>query len=171
MQKTQQEMDDERQRLAEVNDGGLARKQEECEQAASRAVAAREEHEQHEQSASRLQEDVKTARRAVEAKGKIVNAKKKDVEEAETRLRTLAREDGQRQSGFPDKMPQLLRAIQQEKSFSSRPIGPVGSHVTLLKPEWSSILENTLGQALSSFIVTCKRDQNLLSSIMGRVNW
>lgn len=171
MQKTRQDMDDERQRLAEVNDGGFARKQEECEQAASRAAAARAEHEQHEQSASRLQEDVKIAKKEFESKGKIVDAKKRDVTEAETRLRTLAREDGQRQSGFHDKMPQLLRAIQQEKSFSSKPIGPVGSHITLLEPKWSSILENTFGGALSSFIVTCKRDQNLLSSIMARVNW
>lgn len=164
-------MDDEHRRLAEVNDGGYARKQEEYEQAKSRAAAARDEYEQHEQGASRLQEDVKNAKWDFESKGKIVDAKKKDITQAENRLRTLAREDGQRQSGFPDKMPQLLRAIQQEKSFTSRPIGPVGSHVTLLKPKWSSILESSFGQTLSSFIVTTKRDQNLLSSIMGRVNW
>lgn len=167
----EQKMDDEQRRLAEVSDGGYARKQEECEQAASRAAAARNEYEQHEHGASRLQEDVKIARGEVETKGKIVDGKKNDIAQAENRLRALAREDGQRQSGFPDKMPQLLRAIQQERSFTSRPIGPVGSHVTLLKPKWSSILESSFGQTLSSFIVTCKRDQSLLSSIMSRVNW
>lgn len=171
IQETQQKIDDENRRLAEVSDGGYARKQEECEQAARRATDARNEYEQHEQDTSRLQEDVKSASREVEAKGKVVDAKGKDITQAENRLRILAREDGQRQSGFPDKMPQLLRAIQQEKSFTSRPIGPIGNHVTLLKPKWSSILESSFGTTLSSFIVTCKRDMNILSNIMGRVNW
>lgn len=170
-QKTEQEINDEQRRLAEISDGGYARKQEECEQAASRAAAARNEYQHHEQSASRLQEDVKIARQEVESKSRIVEAKKNDFTQAKTRLQSLTKEDGQRQSGFPEKMPQLIRAIQQEKSFTSRPVGPVGSHITLLKQKWSSILESSFGNILSSFIVTCKRDQNLLSSIMSKVNW
>lgn len=171
IQRTQQNIDDENRRLAEISDGGYARKQEECEQAASRAAAARNEYDQHEQGASRLQEDVKAVNREVESKRKVVDAKRKDVTQAEDRLRALAREDGQKQSGFPDRMPHLQKAIQQERSFTSRPIGPLGEHVTLLKPKWSSILESSFGTNLTGFIVTCKRDMTILSNIMSRVNW
>ncbi|KAL3446823.1 hypothetical protein BJX65DRAFT_110411 [Aspergillus insuetus] len=67
-------------------------------------------------------------------------------------------------------MPALLRAIQQEQSFTERPIGPIGNFVTLLKPEWSSVLESSFGATLNSFIVTSKGDQSTLSKIMHRVN-
>jgi ATP-dependent RNA helicase DDX6/DHH1 len=99
------------------------------------------------------------------------DSKKNDITQAENRLRTLTREDGQRPTGFPDKMPALLRAIQQERSFTSQPVGPIGDHVTLLKPKWSSVLENSFGATLSSFIVSSKRDMNILSNLMGKVNW
>lgn len=171
IEETQHKIDDENRRLTEVSDGGYARKQDECEQAASRATAARNEYEEHVQGLGRLQEDVKTAGAEAESAKRLVDAKRNDITQAENRLRTLAREDGQRQSGFSDKMPALLRAIQQEKSFSTRPIGPIGHHITLLKPKWSSILENAFGNNLSSFIVTCKTDMVILSNIMGRVNW
>ncbi|KAJ5118534.1 hypothetical protein N7526_010171 [Penicillium atrosanguineum] len=79
-------------------------------------------------------------------------------------------EDGHRRDGFPDRMPALLKAIQQEGSFTSKPIGPIGAHITLLKPKWSSILENSFGGTLSSFIVSNKRDMSILSSLMVKVN-
>lgn len=68
-------------------------------------------------------------------------------------------------------MPALLRAIRDERSFNEPPVGPVGQHVRLLKPEWSSVLENSLGSTLGSFVVTSKQDLNTLSNIMQRVKW
>ena len=65
----------------------------------------------------------------------------------------------------------LLKAIQQEKSFTQTPVGPVGHHVSLLQPKWSSILETSFGTTLNSFIVTSKKDMNILSSIMKRAGW
>lgn len=166
-----QKIDDENRRLAEISDGGYARKQEECDQATRRAATARNDYAQHEQGMNRLREDVKSATQEVESKAKIVEHKKQEVMHAENRLRMLSREDGQRQTGFPDRMPQLLRAIQQEQSFTSRPIGPIGHHVTLLKPKWSFVLESSLGANLSGFIVSNKRDQAILNKIMSKVNW
>jgi len=134
-------------------------------------MAARKEYEDHQPGASSLQEDVKTAGKEMEWAKKQCDSKKNDIAQAENRLRSLTRENGQRHTGFPDKMPALLRAIQQERSFTSQPVGPIGDHITLLKPKWSSILENSFGATLSSFIVSCKRDMNILSSLMARVNW
>ncbi|KAJ5594544.1 uncharacterized protein N7459_000752 [Penicillium hispanicum] len=166
---TQNKIDAENRRLAEVSGGGYARKQEECEQAATRAATARKTFEEHGQGVGHLREDIQASERADELVKQQVDAKKDDVKQAEFRLQALAREDGHRQSGFPDKMPSLLRAIRQEQSFTTRPIGPIGDHVTLLKPKWSSILESSFGNTLSSFVVSSKRDMGILSSIMRRV--
>ncbi len=73
--------------------------------------------------------------------------------------------------GFEPNIGNLLRAIDNERGFKERPIGPVGRYIKLLKPEWASVVENTLGATLSSFVVTCKDDQNLLSKLMSKTSW
>ncbi|KAI9881144.1 MAG: Structural maintenance of chromosomes protein 6, partial [Watsoniomyces obsoletus] len=59
-------------------------------------------------------------------------------------------------------MPALLKAIQQERRFQASPVGPIGKHIKLLQPEWSSILEKAFGSTLNGFVVTNKRDQDLM---------
>ncbi|KAJ6111608.1 hypothetical protein N7523_007669 [Penicillium sp. IBT 18751x] len=167
---TQHKMEIENRRLTEASDGGYARKQEECEQAATRATAARKKYDDHQPGVTSLHEDVKIASKDLESAQRHFESKRNDVRLAEERLRALTREDGQRRDGFPDRMPALLKAIQQEGSFTSKPIGPIGAHITLLKPKWSSILENSFGGTLSSFIVSNKRDMSILSNLMMKVN-
>ena len=154
-----------------MSDGGYARKQRECEEAAYSATASRRAFEEHSQRVGHLREDIQNAMRQAESADEELSAKREDVKQAEARLQNLATQDGQRQHGFPDKMPSLLRAIRQERSFGSRPIGPIGDYVTLLKPKWSSILESSFGNTLSSFIVTSKKDMGILSRIMRQVGW
>jgi chromosome segregation ATPase len=162
---------EENQRLADASGGGYARKQKACEQAANDAAAAQKEYNEHRMGAGRLREDVELSQKEFEATQGPIEEKKKELEQAENRLRTLSREGGARQSGFHPRMPNLLRAIEQEESFQSRPVGPIGLHVTLLQPKWSSILESSFGGTLSSFIVTSRRDMNILSNIMRGVGW
>lgn len=83
----------------------------------------------------------------------------------------MERDGGARRSGFHEKMPMLIRAIQQDKSFKEPPVGPIGHYVSLLQPKWSSVLENSLGATLSSFVVTTKGDMNILFNTMQRVGW
>ncbi|KAL4783966.1 P-loop containing nucleoside triphosphate hydrolase protein [Aspergillus varians] len=165
-----QKIDQETQRLADLHGGGYSRKLEELEQAKQDVVEARKRNDEYQQEANRKYDDVKAAEDQKKAANQPVTQARLDVEEAESLLRNLNREGGSRNSGFPDKMPVLLNAIQQEKSFGERPVGPMGNFVTLLKPEWSSILESSFGTTLNSFIVTSKRDQTILSRIMQRVN-
>lgn len=76
------------------------------------------------------------------------------------------------QEGFPENMPNLLQTIRREaRLFAESPIGPLGSHIKLLKPKWTSILETTLGQILTAFVVTSKHDSNVLSDIMKKEGW
>ncbi|KAL5332680.1 hypothetical protein BJX70DRAFT_404329 [Aspergillus crustosus] len=166
----QQNIDQETQRLADLHGGGYSRRLEELEQAKQDVIDARRLNDEHRQNTNCIYTDVKAAENRQDAATPPVAQAKRDVEEAESQLRNLSRETGARNSGFPDRMPILLRAIQQEQSFIDRPVGPIGNFVTLLKPEWSSVLESSLGATLNSFIVTSKRDQTILSGIMQRVN-
>ncbi|KAJ5966006.1 hypothetical protein N7481_012720 [Penicillium waksmanii] len=170
MNEAQSNIDDENRRLAEMNDGSYARKQEECEQAGRDATEAKEKLEQHNEGESALKANIAKAEKEEHAAKANYDNKKNDVQQAENRLHSLRREDGQRRNGFHDKMPSLLRAIEKENSFSSRPIGPMGHHVTLLKQKWASILEVTLGGTLSAFLVSSKGDMNILSGLMRQVN-
>lgn len=91
-----------------------------------------------------------------------------DVKQAETALQNLRREEG---PGNSVVNRTLMRAIQQETSFTRKPVGPIGQHISLLQPKWASVLETSFGATLESFVVTSKRDMNTLSNIMQRVNW
>ena len=68
-------------------------------------------------------------------------------------------------------MPRLLKAIEQDRDFRQRPIGPIGKHLRLTKPKWSSILEKSFGGMLTAFVVTSKEDQGRLSALMRQINW
>lgn len=100
-----------------------------------------------------------------------ITKQRSDIEQSENLLRSMSKDREQHDSGFHEKMPMLLKAVQQENSFGRRPIGPLGHHLRLLKPEWSAVLENSFGATLTSFVVTTKRDMNVLSGIMQRVGW
>jgi chromosome segregation ATPase len=171
MNEAQKNIDDENRRLAEMNDGSYARKQEECEQAGRDAAEAKQKLEQHNEGESALKANIAKAEKEEHAAKANYDNKKNDVQQAENRLHSLRQEDGQRRNGFHDKMPSLLRAIEKEDRFASRPIGPMGHHVTLLNQKWASILEVTLGGTLSAFLVSSKGDMNILSGLMRQVNW
>ncbi|KAE8308707.1 P-loop containing nucleoside triphosphate hydrolase protein [Aspergillus transmontanensis] len=167
---TQQMIEEENQRLVDLSGGSYTRKQEQLERAKAEAAYASTQYEEHQRNADRLYRDLEVAGKEVESLAAPLNRTKADVEQAEKLLWSLSKEGGPKNSGFHDKTPSLLRAIQQEESFTEKPVGPIGRHVTLLKPEWSSILENSFGTTLNSFVVTSKRDMEILSRIMRNVN-
>ena len=98
-----------------------------------------------------------------------IKKKHKEIQAAEGRLNSFIRDRGQQKTAYPAAMPRLLRAIQQDNEFEEKPIGPIGNHVRLLDPQWSSVLEKQLGGVLDSFIVTSKNDQIRLSGHMQRI--
>ncbi|KAL4995717.1 hypothetical protein BDV10DRAFT_174240 [Aspergillus recurvatus] len=169
IQQMQHQIDQETQRLADLHGGGYSRKVEELERAKQDAMEVRKQIDELEQNLPRLNDDVKVAENQERAAYQPIAQARHDLEEANALLHNLNKEGG-RNSGFPERMSVLLRAIQQDQSFTETPIGPIGNFVTLLKPEWSYILESAFGTTLNGFIVTSKQDQNILSGIMQRVN-
>lgn len=172
IEETQRKIEEEKQRLEDLDGGSHARRLAELEQKKAEVDEARNRYETHRRDVDRLQEDINKADRDLQAKHEPVTKQRSDIEQAENRLRSLTRDRGQQQGGFHEKMPMLLRAIEQEQyKFSRKPVGPLGNHIRLLKPKWSGVLESSLGANLSGFVVTSKSDSNTLSGIMKRVGW
>ncbi|KAJ5555482.1 hypothetical protein N7461_003952 [Penicillium sp. DV-2018c] len=163
---TKQKIDAETRRLADASGGGYARRQEECEKAANDAAAAKRDYDEHRRGAAGLGEAVELAQTKVTEAAAPLERKEREIGQAEEQLQNLMKEGGSRRSGYSPKIPELLKAIQRERSFDSPPIGPIGYHVTLLKPKWSSIVERMFGGTLTSFVVSSKKDMQLLSKIM-----
>ena len=166
-----QEIIDENKRLADIAGGDIARRQEEIAQRRAEADEAEEKLNQHQGGFKNLQDALNDAEQNAKQVTIPIQKQKKEIDQAETLLKSLSRDRGQTLSGFSEKMPQLLAAIAREKSFNQRPVGPVGNHVRLKKPEWSAVIEQSLNNTLNSFIVTSKKDMNILMQIMQRVNW
>jgi chromosome segregation ATPase len=110
-----------------------------------------------------------------EAHGNLHDAKK-PIEEASSALERssglvtrLQRDHGNKFAPFRQNMANLVRAVNDETRWRKKPVGPMGLHVKLLKPEWSSQIEKTFGGVLDSFVCTNKEDQTLLSQIMKRI--
>lgn len=96
-------------------------------------------------------------------------AKHQQVVEAQTHLNQIKTKTGGPLDGYGPEVVRLVKSVESESSsFSQRPVGPVGAHIRLLKPEWSTVLEKTLGQVLNAFIVRNKSDQTKLKALMKR---
>ena len=156
----------EEQRLAELDGGGAARRIAERDAANEAVVKAKREEEEHKQQKPVRQEEV--TRMANLVKDTTVARTREDerVKELEKHIKNLKESRDSQDSAFHRNMGPLLKAVQHEMGFQERPIGPLGKHVRLLRPEWSATLETVFGKSLAGFIVTSKRDENLLSSIM-----
>lgn len=92
--------------------------------------------------------------------------KKKDIVAAQQGVRELEKSTGSIYDGFDTDIRQLARTVAAESEFDSKPLGPLGAHIKLIKPEWSGILEKTLGEALNAFVVQSKKDQSRLSGLI-----
>lgn len=110
------------------------------------------------------------AKKALEKIGDEIQRKRGEINTAEAGIKRLEENRGSQYDAYEAQVPNLLKRIANENSFDNKPIGPLGTHVQLLKPEWSSILEKTFGINLNAFIVTSKRDEKLLRGMMNQLN-
>lgn len=95
--------------------------------------------------------------------------KRNEVQRAERHLRTLNQSWKDPLDAFDQRIRQLLKAIEADRSFTKKPIGPLGTYMQLTKPQWSTILEKVLGATLSGFIVESKPDQVRLMDHMDKL--
>ncbi len=167
----QEEIESELRRLSDVDGGMHAKRKAEIDGKKDDAQEAKDQMRSHEDELPALQDNKSRAEEKRVGCQAEVEKKLTEISVAEARVDSLVRDRGRQQSAYPAAMPRLLKAILQDNGFAEKPIGPIGSHVRLLDPQWSSILERQFGNALDSFIVTSKGDQIRLSGLMQRIQW
>ncbi|KAI9680781.1 MAG: Structural maintenance of chromosomes protein 6 [Caeruleum heppii] len=160
----------EHKRLENANGSSHTKRLEEVEQALAKVTDVKVTFDQNHEAMRNSEDRLRQMERDLEAAKAPVVAKQLEIKQCEGFLNSLMKDRGAQHGAFHANMPRLLRAIREETGFRTQPVGPIGSHVRLLKPVWSSILEKSFGGTLSSFIVTSKSDQSVLTNIMRRVN-
>lgn len=171
MIKTTGQIHEEHRRLEEENGGSHKKRLDEIEAARADLLVAKNRLQEHENGFGQLEMGRKVAITEHDTFQGPITAKRGEIMQHEDRLNSLMRDRGHQQGAYKPSMPRLLHAIQQDSGFLERPVGPMGSHVRLMKPSWSSILEKSFGAALETFIVTSKQDQSRLSNLMQKVGW
>ncbi|KAL8705541.1 MAG: hypothetical protein Q9201_001358 [Fulgogasparrea decipioides] len=156
-------------RLEEVNGGGNARRLAEIESKRVALTDAKTRLEDHDGGLQSLEEKRRRAAQDLEQSKYPIPQKREEVQACDDRLNRLIKDKGKQEGAYHANMPRLLRAIREDTGFQQKPIGPIGYHVRLLKPTWSSILEKSFGAALNTFIVISKGDQTKLSTLMARM--
>ena len=169
--KLEKDIKDEQRRLSEADGGKNAERRLDLENRQTRADIAKQDHEMYGNELPGLQITLRAAQKTVLEAQELLSKQKEDVKSAEDKLNALRHDRGQQMTAYPNSMPRLLASIQRDGDFREKPVGPIGSHVRLLQPSWSSVLEKQFGGALDSFIVTCKEDQSRLASLMHSCGW
>ncbi|KAI8939595.1 hypothetical protein NX059_003359 [Plenodomus lindquistii] len=171
--KCEAEIEEHRRRQAEVDDGQHAEKVRELEVAKQALDRARMKHGSHDDALPALREELRAAQTEKMAADQKVETAREDERRTRNNINNL--KGGQRNwmdsYQNPQALDRLLRAIANERSFREKPVGPMGRHVKLLKPEWGFILEKQFGQSLNAFAVTSKADSTTLRRLMQQCNW
>jgi len=170
--KIQEDVDTERKRLEAADGGNHARQMQEIEQAEADLAEAHRRFVEHPNAKEQLDRDQNTIELKLSDAKTAQRQKNDDVERAQAALRQLNAGQPAPLAAYHQSIHAVLREIDRERRWKSKPIGPLAEHVRLLKPEWSSALEMTIGKnTLEGFIVETKTDQVLLSGIFKRIAW
>ncbi|KJZ72378.1 hypothetical protein HIM_08181 [Hirsutella minnesotensis 3608] len=159
------------QRLSESTGSARASKDAELSEARSREERINEDMSEKNRQLPALLSRLVSAQEGQKRQTQLKQAKSKDIVAAQTGVQELERDNGSDvYAGFDREIINLVKKVADDRGFEIKPIGPLGAHIRLLKPEWSSILEKTLGDTLNAFVVRSKRDQTRLSGLIRQVS-
>ncbi|XP_031393668.1 structural maintenance of chromosomes protein 6B isoform X2 [Punica granatum] len=94
--------------------------------------------------------------------------------ETVSRIRELKQHQTNKVTAFGgDRVIHLLRVIERfQGSFGRPPIGPIGSHLSLVNGDmWAPAVENALGKLLNAFIVASHKDSLVLRKCAKEANY
>ncbi|RBR17624.1 uncharacterized protein FIESC28_06448 [Fusarium coffeatum] len=159
---------EEERRLSQSTGNARAEKDNELEQARDKESLLRQQMEEIHSSFPDLQRRLSEAEQDSKKLSQSKELKRKDIVSVEQQIRQLKEKTGGRFDGYDREIADLVKAIENENGWEQKPVGPIGAHIRLSKPEWSGILERTLGEGLNAFVVRSKTDQTKLSNLMRR---
>ncbi|GAB0136025.1 hypothetical protein EsDP_00004342 [Epichloe bromicola] len=153
-------------RLNESTGSARTEKESEIQIAQARQVDLNRQLEDCRQQLPSFLSKVEEVEKSIEEQVQRKERKQNDIRRVESGIRELEKSTGSVYDGFEKDISQLVRNIATDSGFDSKPLGPLGVHIRLLRPEWSGILEKTIGEALNAFVVKSKRDQSRLSALI-----
>lgn len=118
---------------------------------------------------SKLQDLNNDERRIIQDRQVEVRNAEQSILGKKNELRQIAQGNSNFLNNFDDNMQHLLQTIQRRSNeFESRPIGPLGSFVTVKKgfEKWTRCIQRAISSSLSSFVVTNQRDNKLFREIV-----
>ncbi|KAF4985391.1 hypothetical protein FDECE_16589 [Fusarium decemcellulare] len=165
----EKKIQEEERRLGESTGSARTQKDAELANATKKEQLLKEQIEQAQQQLPTLQNQLAETERGLKKLSQNKDMKRKDIVAAEQRVQDLKARTGGPYDGYDRDITNLVKAIANESGFEKKPLGPIGAHIRLTKPEWSTILERTLGDGLNAFVVQSKSDQTRLSNLIRRL--
>lgn len=162
----QKDVDQERERLEAMNDGSNAELLRTVHNLEEKLEGLRSELESHPAQRPKLIHDNDVAKLKSDDLRKAVAAKEQEIEGAKAKLQDLQKGDKDPMAGYDRSLREVLSGISREHRWRKKPVGPIGMHVKLNRPEWSPLLETYFGGQLNNFVVTNKNDEMMLSNII-----
>lgn len=144
---------------------------------------------EEQREAEARKEELKEERDAMDEELRNLDKKLRDLEPHQSRLETemnnrrgelqnlrynldnLRRSDRTELSAFPHNTGQLVAAIERERGWREKPVGPIGRYVTLKDQKWMSIIERFFGGTLNGYVVTSNDDARRLRALMQQCKW
>lgn len=149
-----------------------AEKLERQERIAALQAALQAQHEKAEAMDQELAEHERQ-RQSIDAELKDLTAKEREVvqeaQKLEGQIRTLELQKADRTRCFGRNMPALLDAINRERRWQKKPIGPLGLCLTIKDDQWATAIETALGRTMDAFVVDNHHDEKILKEIGRRV--
>ncbi|KAF4954047.1 hypothetical protein FSARC_12260 [Fusarium sarcochroum] len=164
----QRKIQEEEHRLGESTGNARTQKDNELEHARKREQLLKEHMEEIQNNIPQLQSRLGEAEQHSKKLSQSKELKRKEVVSVEQQVREIKTTTGGRFDGYDKEIKDLVTAIEKDNGWEQKPVGPIGAHIRLSKPEWSGILERTLGDGLNAFVVRGKSDQSKLSNMMRR---
>ncbi|KAF3203566.1 Structural maintenance of chromosomes protein 6 [Orbilia oligospora] len=165
LEKAQHDVDTEKQRLADADNGKLTSLVEEKERLL-------EERGRLELEINGLDENINVEQNINrENKAKLdelrdkVQKKEASVRGAKDALKQLTSSHSGNLNLYGQNIPKLIEAIGRTSWKAEKPIGPIGLFVKLKDKKWSSIVERQLGRVLTGFITSSLEDKDRLMSL------
>lgn len=171
IKETNEEIREEGERLESANGGRNVQLMEDQRNAEAEALRIGAEIVAHDQQNKDDQAAYQAAKQDFDQATRNLHAKKTEIDNKQNNLRQISNAEGDFIKGFGPKLPALLKAINNEHGFHIKPVGPIGTYITLRDPKWWSILERFFGNALIAFVVTSYEDSELLKRLMRSCGW
>ncbi|RGP63298.1 DNA repair rad18 [Fusarium longipes] len=161
-------IEEEERRLSQSTGNARVEKDKELEQARDKDSLLRRQMENIHEKLTDLQNQLTEAEKHSKKLSLSKDLKRKEIVSVERQVQELKAASGGRFDGYDREIRDVVKAIENEQGWEQKPVGPIGAYIRLSKPEWSGILERTLGEGLNAFVVRSKSDQTRLSNLMRR---